>query len=176
MIIIYHINNKKMITGYIYIICKNGLKECYIGSTIDLEQRKKKHKNSCNSQNNPYHNYKVYQFIRANGGWNEWGFGIIEKYDCDNETELRIREQYYMDINKEYLLNERNAYVSQEEYKDYQKKYYEEYNKINKNKKREYDKIRRQKNRKQITQYQRERRQKQKQQQQQQQQQQDQKE
>jgi hypothetical protein len=105
--------------GYIYIIYKNGLREMYIGSTEDLEYRKRKHNETSKNPNSKNYNNKVYQFIRENGGFDSWTFEMIEQYECENETELRVREQYYLDINKEYLLNEINAYQSKEQRREY---------------------------------------------------------
>jgi len=116
-----------MITGYIYMIYKEGLKEMYIGSTIDLEHRKKTHKNDCNNPNRNQYNFKVYQFIRDNGGWDSFTFEMIEQYDYENDEELKIREQYYLDINKEYLLNCYRSYRSEEYSKEYDKKSSKEY-------------------------------------------------
>ena len=120
--------------GYIYIIYKNGLKEMYIGSTEDLEVRKSRHIESCNNPNHKDYNLKVYQFIRENGGFDSWTFEMIEQYECENKTELRIREQYYLNINKEYLLNRNNSYTSFEERKEQKSKYYKMYYEKNRNK------------------------------------------
>jgi len=106
-----------MITGYIYMIYKEGLKEIYIGSTEDLEDRKDQHKYRCECDDIAYSNMKVYKFIRENGGWNEWVFEMIEQYECENRRELEQREQYYMDINKDNLLNTHPAYTSKEDRK-----------------------------------------------------------
>jgi len=125
-------------TGYIYTLYKIGIKEIYIGSTFELTDRKYKHKCGCNNPNDTHYNLKVYQFIRENGGWDEWVFEVIEQYDCDNDEELRIREQYYLDINKEYLLNCYRSYLSEEERKEYYRQFHKEYYENNKEKTKEY--------------------------------------
>jgi len=103
--------------------------EIYIGSTHDENIREQRHKSSCNNVNNKNYNFKVYEFIRANGGYDNWKFEILERYPCDNKTQLRIRERYYYDLfNPE--LNTNRPYVSEEEMKEHhtisQAKYCEE--------------------------------------------------
>ena len=41
---------------------------------------------------------KVYQIIRANGGWDNWIMIEIEKYPCKDGNEARARERYYFDL------------------------------------------------------------------------------
>ena len=72
--------------------------ECYVGSSANFEKRKLRHKDRCNNLNQHGHNYKVYQFIRENGGWDNFEINEIENYPCQNEIELNIRENYWMDI------------------------------------------------------------------------------
>ena len=70
----------------IYKICCNDLnvKEIYVGSTCNFIKRKSKHKDSCNNIKSKQYNYKLYQFIRDNQGWENFSMIEIEKY-------LRIR-------------------------------------------------------------------------------------
>ena len=41
------------------------------------------------------YNLKVYQFIRENGGWDQWEMILIEKYPCDDVDQARARERYW---------------------------------------------------------------------------------
>ena len=70
----------------------------YIGSTTKFKNRKYQHKCSCNNENDTNHNYMVYQYIRENGGWNEWVMIPIEEYPCENKNQLKIRERYHIDL------------------------------------------------------------------------------
>ena len=54
--------------------------EIYIGSTTDFTRRKNSHKNNCNNEKRKDYNAKKYQYIRVNGGWNEWNMVEIEKF------------------------------------------------------------------------------------------------
>jgi hypothetical protein len=161
-----------MINGVIYkLFCKNtDIKECYIGSSKDIENRMKLHKQDCNNENSNKYNYKLYEFIRANGNWGNFKYLILEQKEYENEEQLHMREQTFITLfreRNEKLLNERNAYRSEEYfkeyYKDYSKNYYEnnkekkkeyqnEYYEINKDKKREY----KEKNKEKLKQYQKE--------------------
>ena len=101
----------------IYIIrCKDlNVQDCYIGSCTDIRRRKNEHKFHCNNKNSPKYNYKLYQFIRANGGFDN--FEMVEICKCDIDT-LREMEQYHIDFIKPSL-NSQRAYNSEEFTKDY---------------------------------------------------------
>ena len=112
--------SKAVIYG-IYCKDKNVL-EIYIGSAHDAEEREKGHKDVWNNENSEKYNLKVYLFIRENGGWDNWIFKVIEEFPCDNDIELRIREQYHYDLlNPE--LNMIRPYTSEEDRKEYQRIY-----------------------------------------------------
>ena len=102
--------------GLIYKICcaDTGIKDIYIGSTTDFVDRKYKHKKSYTKPYDTNHNYYVYQFMRENGGWDNWRMILIEKYPCNDKTELRQREQYWIDL-LEPTLNKCRAYSSHED-------------------------------------------------------------
>jgi len=67
----------------------------YVGHTTNIVQRKYKHKSSCGNPNNKEYNLKVYQFIRENGGWDQWNMILIEKYPCNDVYEAIARERYW---------------------------------------------------------------------------------
>jgi hypothetical protein len=75
----------------------------YIGSTTNFKNRKHDHKVACNNKNGKRYNFKVYQFIRDNGGWNEWQMIPIESFSCNNKIELEIRERYHIELLKSKL-------------------------------------------------------------------------
>ena len=96
------------------IYCKDeNIKDCYIGSTIDLYNRFKAHKASVNNRNLNNYNLKIYQFIRENGGWDNFDREILEYYPCNNEEDLKIKEQEYISRFKP-TLNTFNAYRTEE--------------------------------------------------------------
>ena len=96
------------------IYCKNpDITECYIGSTKCFENRFSFHKTSTYNKNLHFYKYKLYQFIRENGGWDNFDREILEYYDCNNEEELKQKEQEYIS-RFEPKLNTYNAYASEE--------------------------------------------------------------
>ena len=135
----------------IYRIVCNDLKlnELYIGSTTDFRKRKSTHKKSCNNENRKGYNYKIYQIIRLNGGWENWKMILIESYPCADGLEARRRERYWYDeLNP--TMNTFLPYTTEEEKREYQIEYREKNkDKLAKNKK-EYS----QSNKEKIAEYQ----------------------
>ncbi len=83
------------------IYCRdNKITDCYVGSTEAYNKRYNKHNSSCNNTNDPKYNYKVYKFIRANGGMDNF---IIEQIiDCNVEDRYDA-ELYYFKLFKATL-------------------------------------------------------------------------
>jgi len=77
--------------------------DIYVGSTTNFKHRKNCHKNNCNNEKQQEYNFPVYQYIRNNGGWENWVMIPIEQYPCNNKDELKIRERYYIDLLKSKL-------------------------------------------------------------------------
>ena len=103
----------------IYKICCNdvGITDVYVGSTTNLSKRKPCHKSKCNNECDKSHNYNVYQFIRANGGWDNWDVVMVEEYPCDNKKQLHTRERYHMELLNATL----NSIIPTRTIKQYQK-------------------------------------------------------
>jgi len=92
-------------TNCVYRIeCLNPeIKEIYIGSTKDLDERIKHHKKDCKNSNS-----KVYKFIREHGDMDNWKFDIeLLTTGFDREQRLEM-EQNYIDCLKPQL-NSKNA-------------------------------------------------------------------
>lgn len=103
------------------IICKNPeIKECYVGSTTDFKSRKQRHKYDCNYETCKCYNYNVYQFIRANGNWDNWDILEIEKYKATDKADSLKRERYWLEFYKATL----NACIPSRTHKEYQKVWY----------------------------------------------------
>ena len=83
------------------IFCKNTrIKEAYIGHTTNLVKRKSAHKAVCK---NTFHNNKLYSYIRAHGGWDNWEIIILDNINCKNFEEARKAEQSYIDTHNSEL-------------------------------------------------------------------------
>ena len=96
----------------------------YIGSTTDFIERKHQHKNSCNNEKQKGYNEKKYQYIRDNGGWNEWNMIEIQKYPCNDKREAEAREEYWR-CHFNAQLNTKRPYTTYEERKEQLKEYRE---------------------------------------------------
>ena len=75
------------------IVCKNlEIKELYVGSSTNFTQRKYDHKIKVNNLSSQL---KIYDFIRNNGGWDDWDMILVETYPCNNDLEKRARERFW---------------------------------------------------------------------------------
>jgi len=80
------------------IVCKNpDIEGIYVGHTTDLKSRKNCHKTRCNCQTQKFHNLYVYEYIRNNGGWDNWDMLVIEEYPCENMYEACLRERHWLE-------------------------------------------------------------------------------
>jgi hypothetical protein len=162
----------QMATYYIYKICceDDSITEFYVGSSKNVRDRKSKHKNACNKETTKGYNYKIYQTIRANGGWNNWRMVVIEEIPNTTKIGATIREEFYR-VELSATLNMIRAYRSDEQRKEelkenkkkwdennkeHKKKYHNEYNQIHKEEKKEYQRKYRATHREEINKTQRE--------------------
>jgi len=114
---------------FFYKIVNDDNEWCYVGSTHNWKQRENYHKNTCNNENHIYHNIKVYQIIRANGGWKE--FKMIEIGTAEQLTTRQaeeIEEEYRIELKAN--MNGKRCFRSKEEKQEYQKEYHKEHGKI----------------------------------------------
>lgn len=102
-----------MPTGYIYEIksMDASIAETYIGSTWDMGKRLQRHVSNCYNENNKEYNYLVYKYIRENGDFHTFNMKVIDSGECEDVTELKCAEQFYIDMagGIENLLNDRDA-------------------------------------------------------------------
>ena len=112
-------------------------KEFYIGSSTDFKKRCWGHKSNCNNQNSKQYNYKLYKYMRENGGWDCWEMLLLYDYPCKNRNELHLEEQRAVKEYKSTLNQFIPARTYQERYKDNREKILQqrkEYRKNNKEK------------------------------------------
>jgi len=110
----------------------------YVGHTTNFTKRKNCHKNNCKNELSSKHNYKLYQMIRDNEGWDSFRMVEVEKFPCNDKREAEKRETEIMKELKANL-NTYKSYITNEEKKEQDKKYREE----NKDKMNEYYEINR---------------------------------
>ena len=98
--------------------------EKYVGHTIvGLKERMWDHRKGSNNEKRPSYNYKVYQYIRENGGIDMWELIKIIDYPCKNEIEAGKKEgEYIRGLN--CSLNTKIAGRSKEEYTDLNRDYF----------------------------------------------------
>ena len=171
-----------MISGIYAIVCKDiTIPEVYVGSTCNLQNRIIQHKSNCNNKN-----YKVYKFIRDNGGFNNWKFIVLEHYTGETEDLHQLEQLWYNTFPKQLLLNSQYPIRSkkewdkehieqikeyhkeyreknkaeikqyQKEHKEQIKEYQQEYREEHKEEHKEYDKQYREENKEEIKQYKKE--------------------
>jgi len=155
----YHIIYITMSVIY-KISCKDeNITDNYIGSTIDFNKRKIQHKYSCNNENDKCYNFKVYNFIRDNGGFDNWKIEIIEELETTDKYEMRDIERKYIEDknNNNATLNDNIPNRSLKEYYNDNKEkileYQKEYDKNNKDKVKEYKKKYNEQNKDKIKKY-----------------------
>ena len=95
--------------------CKDAsITDEYIGSTTNKNRRKQQHKENSNGQNINKCNYPVYQFIRENGGFENWDMIILEEYPCESKIQLCQREREWIEKMKP-TLNRKTPIITEEE-------------------------------------------------------------
>ena len=136
-------------TIFYRIVCNDlNIKDCYIGHTTNFIKRKQLHKICCNKEVGKEYNFKVYQFIRENGGWNNWSMIMIEQISCENFNEAcKLERKFLEEFNG--TLNNNIPSRTKNEYKECKKQYKE----INKDKIKEQNKIYREKNKEKLKEY-----------------------
>jgi len=121
---------------YFYKLECNDCDDVYIGKTTCIYSRLISHRYRCMNINSPTYNCKVYTFIRANGGWENWLMYIIDEGEYSKEESKKIERKYiekYGTLN--HYLPGRSKKESQKEYylkntdkiKAYQKEYNRQY-------------------------------------------------
>ena len=105
-------------TNIYKIVCNDlTVKDCYVGHTTDMTKRKYRHKFVCNNEKDKAHNFKIYQIIRENGGWENWSMVLVEKFPCKDKYEACKRErELYEELDAK--MNTYRPHRTQEELKE----------------------------------------------------------
>ena len=103
----------------------------YVGHTTNFDKRKTAHKGSCKNDNHKHYNFKVYQMIRENGGWEKFLMLEVEKYPCADKREAERREN---EVIKEVRasMNTYKSFITKDELTEYHKEYNKEFYEANK--------------------------------------------
>jgi hypothetical protein len=149
-------------------VCNDSSILCeYVGHTTNWDKRKASHKERCNDETGEKYHLKLYETMRANGGFNNWKMILIEDYPCTGKREAEKREQYHIDLLVEKI-NTIRAFQTEDQKKEIWRKshennkekrnqqslqYYIQYKKENqkhKEQKKEYDKKYRENNKEKL--------------------------
>lgn len=126
-------------TNIYKLVCNDlNIAETYVGHTTCFRNRKNQHKHACNDSNNKRHGTRLYQFIRDNGGWDNFSMVLVEEYPCESllqacqkerfwieklvaelncQTPSRDKKQYYIENRKEIVVYRKNYYNENKEKK-----------------------------------------------------------
>ena len=96
----------------------------YVGQTTSFKQRKSKHKSYCNNEKGNKYNYKLYQMIRQNGGWEMFVMIELEKFPCRDLQEAEKREyeivrEFKASMNTHFFLSNEEKQLKQRRYEEY---------------------------------------------------------
>jgi len=118
---------KKLINDYIFykIVCiSDDIDLCYIGSTANWKERQRTHKLACNNENISAYNTKIYQAIRANGGWENFKMVQLGTREQLTKREAeQVEEEYRQELKAN--MNTKRCYITEEQKQEYKKEYYE---------------------------------------------------
>ena len=107
--------------------CKNPtITDIYIGHTTNFRQRKNQHKTSCCNENDKKYNQYVYQFIRQNGGWDNWTMIQIQEHKLQNKREAESTEHHWIEKLSATLNSNKPYAMCKEQPQIYKKTWYEE--------------------------------------------------
>jgi hypothetical protein len=81
----------------------------YVGSTTDLKRRKRQHKYHCSTPTSDKHMFRMYKYVRDNGGFENWDItslmNLINPTDTLRFTlEQHLITQYNATLNTKFNL------------------------------------------------------------------------
>ncbi len=91
------------------------INDFYIGSTTNYYVRKRVHKSNCKNPLLKAYKFKLYTFIRENGGFDNWKFTVLDNIKCNSRLELNKIERGYYDRLKPTLNHSRPSITAEEE-------------------------------------------------------------
>lgn len=112
------------VSFYRFVCNDPEIKSSYVGHTVNFKERKHNHKSICNNSNplGKGYNYKIYQTIRDNGGWDNWRMIEIEKRFVKDKREAERIETDLMKT-QEADMNSYKAFCGFKTREEYTKQY-----------------------------------------------------
>ena len=112
-------------THFYKIVCKDvNIKDCYVGHTTNFIKRKCTQKECCLNMKSKHYNLPLYQFIRANGNWENWDMILIDTANCNNRLDARRQERHLIEQITPSLNTQKP--MKQETIKEYKQDWYNE--------------------------------------------------
>jgi hypothetical protein len=106
-------------TLFYKIVCNDlSITDCYVGHTTNAVDRKTCHKKHCINPIYKQHNYKIYIFIRNNGGWNNFKMIPIEYISCKDVLEAKKFERKHYEELRASLNTQTPSRTAKEYYED----------------------------------------------------------
>ena len=93
---------------YKFVSKDSSIKNCYVGHTVNFSDRKRIHKMDYIK----YPERRLYKFISENGGWDNWDMILIETINCKNNSEAKLREEYWIKELKAHLNMNKSVFIS----------------------------------------------------------------
>ena len=85
-------------THFYKIVCNDlNIKDCYVGHTTNFVKRRWQHKSDCKNTNGKKYDYKIYQFLRDNGNWENWNMILIDTLSCENSFDALRKEREFVE-------------------------------------------------------------------------------
>ena len=98
------------------LVCRDTtITDWYVGHTTDFKRRKAHHKQSCTNENGKEYYIRVYQFMRDNGGFDNFDRILIETKCFTNSLEAKREERNHI----EQLNSSSNSYILARTYKEW---------------------------------------------------------
>lgn len=76
----------------------------HIGSTTNFTKRKFDHKRNCENNSDS----SLYKIINTYGGWSNWDMSLLEKFPCNDNNDVKLREKYWFSKLQNKLSNVKN--------------------------------------------------------------------
>lgn len=115
-------------SGKIYKIISNETDKIYIGSTTEQTVAKRLAKHKSNFKDWLRDNTNTYTSSYELFKLGDVSIILLESYNCENKDELTSREQYYIDLNKDIVVNKilKPSKRTKQMIEEYQSQYYQD--------------------------------------------------
>lgn len=107
------------------LVCKDiHVEKEYVGCTSNLHGRMYKHKSDCFNPKLRSYKIPLYQYVRANSGWNNWDDVVLEECESINKQEARTIEREWIENTPNNLNTVKRPITSIEKRSVYRKEFY----------------------------------------------------